>query len=207
MLKQGKKEEKKHCNKIPISLGNFCHPTFVSQQVFLLLGGAFRDSQVIMKLLKTDRLENPMLIVLAGEERRGKERNIICQQKKKYKVSVSSISRHPVTHFTFSVLSTRLCLAELKTDQSEQMGEPSGYRTTQWHEKKNPLVPRPPYWSNIAPWFDPTGFSPHNSKTQNAKRLKYTRDQILLHLGCCVQVCAHPRFRFMSDGWRRPSFR
>lgn len=68
-----------------------------------------------MKLLKTDRLENPMLIVLAGEERsgkkrRGKEGSIICQQKKKYKVSVSSVSRHPVTHFTFWVLSTLLCL-------------------------------------------------------------------------------------------------
>lgn len=39
------------------------------------------------------------------------------------------------------------------------MGEPSGYRATQWHEKKSPLVPRPPCWSDIAPWFDPTGFS------------------------------------------------
>lgn len=69
-----------------------------------------------MKLLKTDRLENPMLIVLAGKERRGKEWNIICQQKKKYKVSVSSISRRPVTHFTFSVLSTRL--SPIKTNIS-----------------------------------------------------------------------------------------
>lgn len=62
-----------HSNKIPISLGKFYHPTFVSQWVFLLLGGAFRDSQVIMKLLKTYRLENPMLIVLAGEAKKGEE--------------------------------------------------------------------------------------------------------------------------------------
>lgn len=44
-----------------------------------------------------------MLIVLAGEEKKGEEHYPSAE------VSVSSISRHPVTHFTFSVLSNRLC--------------------------------------------------------------------------------------------------
>lgn len=67
-----------------------------------------------MKLLKTNRLENPMLIVLTGEERRGGNKTLSINKNKKKSFHLQlDISRYPVvTHFTFSFSSLSPSLPE-----------------------------------------------------------------------------------------------
>lgn len=50
-------------------------PTFVTQGVSFLLCAAFGSGQVAVEFLKANRLENPTLIVLAGEREGEREVN------------------------------------------------------------------------------------------------------------------------------------
>lgn len=103
--------------------------TSVSKCVFLLLRAAFRNSQVIMKLLKPNRLENPMLIVLAKKEK--KERYPSEEEEKKQNKKPKFPS--PAWHFqTPGGDSFHLLLLY----QSKQMGGPFREQSDRMRLKK-----------------------------------------------------------------------
>lgn len=118
-----------------------------------------------MKLLKANRLENTMLIVLTGEERRGELFINKKKKKKSFRLQLD-ISRHPVvTHFTSSSISPSLPEQRISVWAD---GRPFRVQSDRMTLKKLNDAGRGTHgcWDSVATpeWQKPTGYRARQSR-------------------------------------------